>query len=44
MNIFCYSENSRKKVRLLVQNTDAEINIYYKGKEGIVSLKVKEIP
>jgi hypothetical protein len=42
-NIFRYSENSRKKVRLFDQNTDTEINIFYKGKEGIVSLKAKDI-
>ncbi len=37
-------EIDRKKVRLFEPNTDIEINIYYKGKEGIVSLKAKEIP
>lgn len=42
-NIFRYSENSRKKVRLFDHDVDAEISIYYKGKDGIESVKAKEI-
>ena len=41
---FVILKTQEKKVRLFDPNTDTEINIYYKGKEGIVSLKAKEIP
>lgn len=42
-NIFYYSDNSRKKIKLFNPEMNTEINIYYKGEEGIESVKAKEI-
>lgn len=42
-NIFCYSENSRKKIRLFNPKIDTEIIIFYKGEDGIENIKSKEI-
>ncbi|TXE15260.1 hypothetical protein ES692_17465 [Psychroserpens burtonensis] len=42
-NIFCYSKSSRKKIKLFKPEIDTEIDIYYRGEDGIESLKAKEI-
>ena len=42
-NIFYYSDNSRKKIRLFNPKNDVGISIYYKGEDGIESVKSKEI-
>ena len=38
-NIFRYSVNSRKKIKLFNPEIDTEIEIYYRGEDGIESLK-----
>lgn len=38
-NIFRYSVSSRKKIKLFNPEIDTEIEIYYKGEDGIESLK-----
>jgi len=42
-NIFYYSDSSRKKIKLFNPEIDTEISIFYKGIDGIVSVKSKEI-
>jgi len=42
-NIFRYSDNSKKKIKLFNPKIDVEISIYFKGEDGIESIKSKEI-
>jgi hypothetical protein len=42
-NIFYYSDDSRKKIKLFDPEINTEIDIYYKGEEGIKSVKANEI-
>lgn len=42
-NIFRFSNNSRKKIKLYNPKIDTEISIYYKGEDGIEFIKSKEI-
>jgi len=42
-NIFHYTENSRKKIKLFNPVTNPEINIYFRREDGIESVKAKEI-
>ncbi len=42
-NLFQYSYNSRKRIKLFNPEIDAEIDIYYKGEDEIESVKAKEI-
>ncbi len=42
-NIFYYSDDSRKKIKLFNPDINPEINIFYKGEDGIESVKAKEV-
>ena len=42
-NIFKYSGNSRKKIKLFNQELDAEIEVFYKGEDGVESTKRNHI-
>ncbi|MBD0824429.1 PD-(D/E)XK nuclease family protein [Aestuariibaculum marinum] len=42
-NIFRYSDSSKKKIKLFNQEVDTDINIYYKGDDGIEVVKPVEI-
>lgn len=42
-NIFYYSDDSRKKIILFNPDVNTEIDIFYKGEEGIESVKAKEV-
>lgn len=42
-NIFFYSDDSRRKIVLFNPDIHTEIDIFYKGEEGIESIKAKEV-
>jgi hypothetical protein len=42
-NIFYYSDDSRKKIKLFNPDINTEIDIFYKGEDGIESVKAKEL-
>ena len=42
-NIFYYSDDSRKKIKLFNLDINAEIDIFYKAEDGIESVKAKEV-
>lgn len=42
-NIFYYSDDSRKRIILFNPDLNTDIDIYYKGKDGIESVKAKEV-
>ncbi len=42
-NIFYYSDDSRKKIRLFNSIIHTEMEIFYKGEDGIESLRAKEV-
>jgi len=41
--IFYYSDNSRKKIILFNPDINTEIDVFFKGEEGIESVKAKEV-
>ena len=42
-NIFRYSETTKKKIRLFNPEIDTKISIYFRGEDGIESMKIEEI-
>lgn len=42
-NIFYYSDDSRKRIILFNPDLNTDIDIYYKGEDGIESVKAKEV-
>ncbi len=42
-NIFYYSDDSRKKIKLFNPDIHTEIDVFYKGEDGMESVKAKEI-
>ncbi|MCM4160885.1 hypothetical protein FHG64_17845 [Antarcticibacterium flavum] len=42
-NIFFYSDDSRKRLRLFNPDFYTEVEVFYKGEDGIESVKAKEI-
>ncbi|WJJ96341.1 PD-(D/E)XK nuclease family protein [Algibacter luteus] len=42
-NIFCYSDNSRKSIKLFNPQIDAELKVYFKGEDEIEFVRAKEV-